>query len=79
MACHYDFYETMNDVLTHNHAPSFPQQEGGDSWQGALCPRHRQEASARFGLGHGIRCENPACPATCAICNLEFRPREQVA
>jgi len=79
MASHYDFYETMNDVLMHNHAPHFPQQEEGDSWQGALCPRHRQEAQARFGPGHGIRCENPACPATCAICNLEFQPRTQVA
>ena len=74
MASHYDFYETLDVSLTHNHAPSFPQQVGGDSWQGALCPRHRHEAQARFGPGHGIRCENPACPAQCAVCNMEFVP-----
>jgi hypothetical protein len=79
MASHYDFYEMMNDVLTHNHAPSFPQQEAGDSWQGALCPRHKQEATARFGPGHGIRCENLACPATCSVCAMEFAPRAAVA
>jgi hypothetical protein len=79
MASHYDFYETLNDSLTHNHAPSFPQQPGGDSWQGALCPRHRQEATARFGPGHGIRCANAACPAQCCVCNLEFQPRKAVA
>ena len=79
MASHYDFYETLNDSLTHNHAPSFPQQDGGDSWQGALCPRHRQEANARFGSGHTVLCTNPACPAQCSVCAMEFAPREQVA
>ena len=49
MASHYDFYETLSDSLSHNHAPDFPQRDGGDSWQGALCPRHRHEAPYRFG------------------------------
>jgi len=79
VASHYDFYETLNDSLTHNHAPSFPQQDGGDSWQGALCPRHRQAANARFGSGHTVLCTNPACPAQCSVCTMEFAPREQVA
>ena len=79
MASHYDFYETLNDALAHNYAPSFPQQEGGDSWQGALYPRHRKEATARFGSGHTVLCTNPACPAQCSVCNMEFVPREEVA
>jgi len=79
MARHYDFYEMMNDVLTHNHAPRFPQQEAGDAWQGALCPRHTQEATARCGLGHGLRCEPLACPATCSVCAMECAPRDAVA
>ena len=80
MASHYDFYETLSDSLSHNHAPDFPQRDGGDSWQGALCPRHRHEAPYRFGKeAHGVRCENAQCPAQCAVCNMEFQAREQVA
>jgi len=79
MASHYDFYENLDDAATHNQAGSFPQQPGGDTWQGALCSRHQKEAKARFGAGHAVRCENPACPAQCSVCNMEFVPREQVA
>ena len=55
MASHYDFYETMNDSLMHNHAPSFPQHEGGDSWQGALCPRHKPVLAQDTACGARIR------------------------
>jgi len=79
MASHYDFYEILDDATTHNQAVSFPQQPGGDTWQGALCSRHQKEAKARFGPVHAVRCEHAACPAQCSVCNMEFVPRQQVA
>ena len=78
MARHRDYYERRSEVVSHNHAPSFPQQEGGDSWVGALCGRHNPETKARFGTEvFAVLCENSQCPATCSVCNMEFQPRKQ--
>ena len=76
---HRDYYENEAEALTHNTAPSFPQQSGGDSWVGALCGRHAHEAPHRFGEVHAVLCVNPSCEAECAVCRFEFAPREQVA
>ena len=77
---HRDYYEDQADAEVHNTAASFPQQPEGDSWVGALCGRHAHESKYRFGAEvHEVLCVNAACPATCAVCNLEFQPRAQVA
>lgn len=76
---HRDYYEGQADAEAHNTAETFPLQPEGDSWVGALWGRHAHESSHRFGAVHAVRCTNPACPAQCCVCNLEFAPRGQVA
>ena len=37
-------------------------------------------SKGRFGAEvHEVLCVNAHCPAECAVCNLEFAPREAVA
>ena len=80
MARHRDYYEDQADVEAHNTAPDFPLQPEGDSWVGALCRRHVQKAKGRCGAElHAVLCVNLHCPAQCAVCNLAFQLREQVA
>jgi hypothetical protein len=72
MACHRDYYEDALEAETHNTAPAFPQILTGDSWVGALCAQHQPRASSVFRGAVGVLCTNPACPAACSICALEF-------
>ena len=80
MLRHRDYDEDQADAEAHNTAPTFPLQPEGDSWVGALCSRHAHEAKGRCGAErHAMLCVNLHCPAPCAVCNLAFQPREQVA
>ena len=79
MASHTDYYETLEEMATHNTAAVFPQVLTGDSWVGALCSRHQGRAKRLFAGCYAVRCANPACPAECCVCAGELAPREAVA
>ena len=80
MTRHRDYDDDQAEAEAQTTAEAFPLQPEGDSWLGALCGRPAPEAKGRFGAAlHAVLCVNLPCPAPCAVCALEFEPREQVA